>query len=295
MPSYTLRKLAQGRVVQKVALERLAEPLHLNVAAAGVALAGPFRAKVAFDLVARPQYAYGLLKAADFAASYGLDAITAVEFGVASGAGLLNLAGIAPRVTKATGVRVDVVGFDTGTGMPAARDWRDHPDLYQSGDFPMDQQALRRTLPLHAELVVGELSDTVPAFLEEGRTPLAFAAIDVDYYWSAVDALSVFDGPPEAYSPLGVIYLDDVALLRHNQAAGELLAVREWNDRQTRRRIEDSPFLRRQRVFQRAAWLDQMRLFHVMDHPARSSSALGAKVQRHISNPYLSTGRDRFA
>ena len=47
--------------------ERLSEPLHLNAISAFVALFGSFRRKVEYDLVLRPQNAFGILKAADSA------------------------------------------------------------------------------------------------------------------------------------------------------------------------------------------------------------------------------------
>ena len=63
----------------------------MNIAAAFVAAFGSFRAKVAFDLVARRPLAFGLLRAADWAKECGIDRITAIELGVANGAGLMNM------------------------------------------------------------------------------------------------------------------------------------------------------------------------------------------------------------
>jgi len=77
--------------LQRVLRERLTEPLHLNLASVFIALFGAFRMKVACDLIHRMHYAYGLLAAADQAPDAGVKAFTAVEFGVAAGAGLLNL------------------------------------------------------------------------------------------------------------------------------------------------------------------------------------------------------------
>ena len=48
----------------------------------------------------------------------GLESITAIEFGVAAGAGLLNICEIAKNLTKETGVKFKIYGFDTGAGMP---------------------------------------------------------------------------------------------------------------------------------------------------------------------------------
>ena len=82
---------------------------------------GGFRAKVEFDLVSRRPYAFGVLKAADMFRAFQLSGtLYALEFGVASGDGLISMARIAHRVTRVTGVEIKVVGFDTGTGLPHA-------------------------------------------------------------------------------------------------------------------------------------------------------------------------------
>jgi hypothetical protein len=176
------------RVVQSYRLERLAdrlsEPLHLNMLAAFVGLFGRYRSKVNFDLVRRRHYAYSVLRAADVARGQGLGSVTVAEFGVAEGAGLLNLCKLAEHTTKETGINVRVVGFDTGKGLPPPIDYRDHPELFQAGDYPMDCDALVTRIPANGRLVLGPLSETVPEFMKDVSVdaPLGFAAIDVDYY-----------------------------------------------------------------------------------------------------------------
>ena len=128
MAILTLRKLIRRRILRRILYERLTEPLHLNVLSAVVALVGNFRLKVEFDLIIRQQHAFALLRAADYAVQNDIETVTALEFGVANGAGLLNMSAIARSVTRATGVKFRIVGFDSGTGMPAPRDYRDHPE-----------------------------------------------------------------------------------------------------------------------------------------------------------------------
>ncbi len=90
---------------------------------------------------------------------------TAIEFGVANGAGLMNMAEIAGRVTKATGVDIKLVGFDSGSGMPPPLDYRDHPDIYRQGDFPMqDYEQLRCKLPANSQLIIGDISKLLVHF-----------------------------------------------------------------------------------------------------------------------------------
>ena len=159
-------QLARRDIWKRAAVERLTEPLHLNLASVGVALFGGVRAKAAFDLLVRRQHAYGLLKAADEARARGLARVTVVELGVASGTGLLNICELGARITEETGVEFRVAGFDTGEGMPPPADYRDHPELYKEGWFPMDRAALEGRLPANAELHFGPIAETMRAFVD---------------------------------------------------------------------------------------------------------------------------------
>ena len=288
MASVFWKKLSHRYIWKRIFYERLTEPVHLNVLSMGVAAFGSFRAKVDWDLVLRAHHAYSILKCGDLAHSLGLPAVTIVEFGVAAGAGLLNMRSIADRVTETTGVEFRVVGFDTGRGMPPPRDHRDHPDLYQSGDFPMDVDALRARLPPGTELVIGDVRDTVPGFVSKlaSDAPLGFVSIDVDYYSSTVDALRVFDGQPTQYLPRTLVYLDDVEDEAHNVYCGELAALRDFNEQHELRKFDRNAFLRANRIFRNAKWIDHMFTLHVLDHPTRSVLSQERK-KVVLSNPYL--------
>ena len=122
MSSFFLSKLTKPYILKRIFIERLTEPLHLNLISLAVAIAGSTRAKIAFDLITRQHLAFGLLQVADDAREHGIKKVTAVEFGVASGAGLFNMCDIAKRVPTATGVEFAIAGFDSGKGMPPARD-----------------------------------------------------------------------------------------------------------------------------------------------------------------------------
>lgn len=290
-------KLAKRRIWRRIFSERLAEPLHLNLLSIPVLAFGSFRMKVAWDLVVRQQYAFGALEAADIAKACGLSAVTLIEIGVASGGGLINLAVIAERVSKETGIRCEVHGFDSGVGMPAPVDYRDHPDLYTQGDFTMNAEALRAILPAGCELHLGPLRATIPRFLERvgPAAPIGFVALDVDYWSSTVQALELFQGKPEQYLPRTVVYVDDIALDGHNSAAGASLAISEFNQAMSRRRLERHAFLENRRIFRRPAWIKQTMFLHVLDHPKRSEPAPAAS-RRYIENPYLLAPqpRERF-
>jgi hypothetical protein len=288
---FLLRKLGRLHIWRRLFVERLTEPVHLNIMSVFVALFGSLRARIAFDLVIRQHHAFGLLRAADSARALGRDAVTAVEFGVASGAGLLNLCEVARRIAHATGVRFEIIGFDTGAGMPQPVDYRDHPEYYAAGDFPMDRPALTAKLPPNARVIYGDVSETVAAFLREltAEAPLGFVSLDLDYYSSSRAALRLLADPDASkYLPMVPVYLDDVAFRGHNEWCGELLAVKEFNAEWELRKISKYNFLRNTRVFKNPAWIDHMYALHVLDHAARQAGpGTTSRPPFVIDNPYL--------
>ncbi len=288
MSFYTLRRLFRPGQFRKVLVERGTEPIHLNLLSAIVAACGTYRAKVDFDLVVRQQYAFPILYAADAAKQYGYNTVTIIEFGVAGGAGLLNMCRIAERTQAATGIEFRIFGFDTGKGMPAPIDFRDLPESFQAGDFPMDVERLKRALPRFAELVIGDIADTVPQFLDSlgEEAPIGFVAVDVDYYSSAKKTLKVLTGDPRLYLPVVPVYLDDIGVDGSNPWTGELLAVEEFNRENKLRKIAPFTLLRSRRIFKNTQWIDRMFAAHVHDHALRSP-ARRRQSRNILPNEYI--------
>lgn len=279
-----------GSRLRKIWIERLTEPVHLNLASLFVGMFGRYRSRVAFDLVIRQQYAYSILRAADQALEYGISKLTIIEFGVANGAGLLNMCRIAERTSRATGVQFRVIGFDTGAGVPAPADYRDHPEQWQQGDFPMmEVEKLRGALPSNAELIIGDVANTLPPFLEtiSAEQPVGFIAVDVDYYSSAKSVLRVFSSDAEKYLPATLVYLDDIDHICSNQWAGELLAVSEFNSESELRKIAPFAMLRSLRIFKNPQWIDHMYIAHVHDHALRSPQRKLRAKPFVIDNEYI--------
>jgi hypothetical protein len=280
--------LRRRDIWKRIALERLTEPLHLNALGAAVAVLGDTRTKILFDLLVRPQHAYGLLHAADQARAHGCRRASIIELGVGSGTGLLNLCELGARVTRETGVDFDIVGFDTGHGLPPPRDYRDHPELYKEGWFPMQHDELRRRLPANARLVLGPLADTVDAFVAtlSPASPVGFVSLDVDLYSSSTHALRVLLGPADRYFPYVTMYVDDIALPTNTRFAGELLAITEFNAAHELRKIDPDWNLVHARVFKHAEWLTHMHKIQILDHPVRGDLRKPETIEA-VPNPYL--------
>lgn len=257
------------RILIKV-IRLLLQPGRLVLATLRRLPVGSHALRGALDLYPRPHYAYGVQQAAVLASRLRIPRISVIEFGVAGGAGLAEMDRMARLASADTGVAIDVYGFDTGKGLPKPTDHRDLPYTWREGDFVMDQEALRIRLP-QAKLVLGDIEETVPGFLEAyDPAPIGFVSIDVDYYSSTAAALRLFDGDHGHFLPRVFCYLDDIVgdqdQVVHNDYVGELAAVRELNE--TNDAIKLSPIngLRHKRAVP-APWNDLIYVLHWFDHP----------------------------
>jgi hypothetical protein len=215
----------------------------------------------------RPHFAWGILYAAHLAKTLGITRISALEFGVAGGNGLLSMEAVSTAVGKLLDVEIDVYGFDTGVGLPKPEDYRDLPNIYRESAFPMDQAKLRSRLT-KARLVLGPVDETVGGFLDSVPAPIAFISFDLDYYSSTMHAFRLFEGDGRLLLPRVHCYFDDIMGFTFSEFTGERLAIAEFNRNHLKRKISPIFGLRYflPRPYDHAVWPDQMYLAHIFDH-----------------------------
>ncbi len=231
-----------------------------------------FRDREMWGAVERPAYAYGMLRAADVARHFGHKATTVCEYGVAEGAGLLNMIELGEQITAATGIEFRIVGFDTGEGLPTVEGHKDHPEMWSVGDFPMvDRDALLARIGGRAEMIFGDLADTADGFREtlSSEAPLGFASIDVDIYSGTVSAFRCLTGRPEQYLPVVSMYFDDVNSIFANEWCGGLAAINEFNAEHELRKIGTDRSIPGLRPIKATDWYPLMYTYHVLDHAER--------------------------
>jgi hypothetical protein len=227
-----------------------------------------FRLRMAFDGVNRPYYAYGLLQAANEAKSLGIKKISAIEFGVAAGNGLLELEKLSEHITRITGVKINVYGFDLATGLPQPADYRDLPFIWQKGFYVMDIKALKDKLKPTTKLYLGNVKATTGKFIQEDIAPIGFISFDLDYYTSTRDAFVILKAANQKILPRVFCYFDDIIGTDEeilSDYVGELLAIREFNQKNKKRKIAPLKGLFHKRVIQ-ATWTDMIYVLHVFDH-----------------------------
>jgi hypothetical protein len=186
---------------------------------------------------------------------------------------------IAEAVQAETGVKISVYGFDTGAGLPElTNDYRDYPDHWQEGDYPMDEPALRKRLKSNTSLIIGNIRETLPENLGRIPEPAGFVAVDVDVYSSTRDVLWMFSTANRKLLRRVFMYWDDVDLIFTHRFAGELLAMEEFNCSTSGVKIDRWRGIQKLRPFPEAAWLQRMYIAHDIEAISNVRRTRKAKV-----------------
>lgn len=231
MPYILLRLLIEAITPRRL-LFRLPRRLQQTIWARAH---GPLAHARAFPGINREWVAYDCLRRA--LAAYPGN-MTVLEFGCAFGAFTGKLLSLVELLRADT--RVQVVAFDTFSGMPSATDASDRlphspyskGSPWVEGSFAADEQEVDRHLRgmgyTNFQLVKGPFSESLTdALLSDlSSAPPALVIIDCDYYSSTRDVLSrVLKIAPSGT----VFYFDDVWFNWYSKRSGELRAIDEVN------------------------------------------------------------------
>jgi hypothetical protein len=228
---------------------------------------GGYRFRYQVGALRRPNYAHLVYNAAVLAARLGEPRVSILEFGVAGGSGLVMLEYHAEEVEKIVPVKIEVYGFDTGEGLPDPKDYRDLPYVWKPGFFKMDVPALKARLR-RSQLVLGNVSDTVPTFFDQyDPAPIGAVCHDMDFYSSTAVALQIFDGDEKRMLPRILCYFDDTigdqeAL--YGDWTGQRLAIAEFNESHTNSKISPAFYLRAMPLS--PVWHHQIWTAHLFSH-----------------------------
>jgi hypothetical protein len=243
--------------------------------------------KLMADSRHRHLYTWGVMHALHLAKVLEIPRVSVLEFGVAGGNGLLALEAICEEVTKLYGVEADIIGFDSGKGLPKPEDYRDLPNLWSEGYYHMDEAKLRSRLK-RARLFLGWVDGTVSEFSKSNPAPVAFVSFDMDYYTSTKQALRLFDATPALLLPRIHCVFDDICAWTFGDHNGERLAISEFNEEHKMRKISKMHGLRYYVPF---AFSDGNRwekyyMAHIFEHPLYGQN--DGLIQRESSERTLS-------
>lgn len=235
---------------------------------------GSFKFQTEIDAHIYPGYAYCLYSAALQAKRLGISEISAIEFGVATGLGLMAMEEYASKIKLELDVDIVTFGFDTGIGMPKPIDYRDQGYFWQEADFIMDQEKLKRSLK-KTTLLIGNVSETVPKFFEGHKIPpIGFIAFDLDYYSSTKASFEIFKNDDYLFLPRVETYMDDICsseLLYASSATGVLAAISEFNNENSEVKILKKEGVSNFRHIPEY-WNNKIFALHRFKHPLYTSS-----------------------
>jgi hypothetical protein len=246
---------------------------------------GSYAARLQANAVDRPWYGRCLYNAAVEAKALGYKAITAVEMGVAGGNGLICLCGHKEEIRKSLGMEVVLVGFDTSVGLPSSADARDLLYCWPAGSFEMDRSALEKRIAGRAELVIGDVEQTVKTWNPRPDAPLGVAIFDLDLYSSTIAALNLLTR--ENVLPRVWCYLDDISGYAENaytDGIGVRAAVADFNAGQERSIWRDH--IMQVHAFKGQVpedWHEQIYVYHRLGHPRYNTCLSQAKPQLSLT------------
>lgn len=238
---------------------------------------GSFKFQTDIDAHLYPGYAYCMYSAAIQAKSLGITKISAIEFGVAGGAGLIAMEKYSHKIKSELGVDISIFGFDTGSGMPKPKDYRDQGYFWYETEFRMDYESLKKSLT-NTSLLIGNVSETVAQFIQNYEVPpIGFIAFDLDYFSSTKSSFEIFKNEHHLFLPRVEAYMDDICsteLLYASTETGVLAAINEFNSKNTEIKI-----LRKEGVscfrYIPEYWNNKIFALHRFSHPLYSSSVIG--------------------
>ena len=265
-------------------------PLRISIFK-GVLQRNPFAkysTKIRWDAVARPGYSYGMLNAAKLAKSLGILRISALEFGTASGAGLLEMEKISLEIQRETGVSIEIYGFDSMDGLPATSDPLDQVYFWPPGLFQISTETYLPKLK-KTKIITGNVSQTVNKFIREYQPAvIGFISFDLDYYSSTVEALKIFNAKDAYFLPRVECFMDDTAsfeLLCASEFTGVLKAIEEFNVDNKSPKIGIKRDIGRLRKLP-GDWFQSIYVAHFLNHPQYNQSVFSKKEQQKLHGQF---------
>jgi hypothetical protein len=246
---------------------------------------GDYEDQLKLGLIPRANYGYCLFNAAKLAVRLGHKKISAIEFGVAGGNGLLSFEYHADRISEVLPIEIEVYGFDTGEGLPDPLDYRDLPYHWKKGFYKMDIDALRAKLT-RAELVLGNVSNTIGSFFDKHKpAPVGAISFDLDFYSSTRDALAILAGAPDYLLPRIFCYFDDTIgsdIELYSDFSGQRLAIHEFNQQHGHLKLGVPYYLPHSGYT--GAWRDQIWIAHLFNHPQYNTFISDQSQQLKLEN-----------
>ena len=185
-------------------------------------------------LTFRPHYESLIYETSKNAIKLGYKEISIIELGVAGGNGIKSILKYKKKIEKVLDIKINIIGFDTGTGLPQTNEKKDLPFFWKLGDYTnKDLKNLENQDP-SIKIYEGNISNTIDKFILENNLKIGLIIFDLDLYTSTKSFLDKIPelSKKELLLPRVFCYFDDLFIADYSldQTNGEPLAITEFND-----------------------------------------------------------------
>ena len=177
----------------------------------------------------RPHYESILYEGCLEAKKLGYNKVSVLELGVAQGNGILALEKYKKRIQKVLDIKIDIYGFDMGTGMPKTTIPEDLPFYWKEGQYKVDKELLKKNSD--SRIFYGNVKETVDDFVKIKPNTICCIFFDLDLYSSTIDFLDHIPKLSGYLLPRVLCYFDDLYNVYNysGQFNGELKAINDFN------------------------------------------------------------------
>ena len=182
----------------------------------------------------RPHYESLIYETSKNAIKLGFNEISVVELGVAGGNGIKSILKYKRKIEKILDIKINIVGFDTGTGLPNSNLKEDLPYFWKQGDYTnINLKGLEKE-DSSIKIYEGNISSTIDKYILENKIKIGLIFFDLDLYSSTKLFLDKIPALSEKklLLPRVFCYFDDLFVADYtlNDINGEPLAIKEFNN-----------------------------------------------------------------
>jgi len=181
----------------------------------------------------RPHYEALIYETSKNAIKLGFNEIDVIELGVAGGNGVRSILKYKRKIEKIMDIKINIIGFDTGTGLPNSDLKEDLPYFWKHGDYRNNNLKDLEKEDTSIKIYEGNISSTLDKYIIENKSKIGLIFFDLDLYSSTKLFLDKIEelSQKKLLLPRVFCYFDDLFVADYtlNDINGEPLAIEEFN------------------------------------------------------------------
>lgn len=181
----------------------------------------------------RPHYESLIYETSKNAIKLGFKEIDVIELGVAGGNGIRSILKYKKKIEKIFDIKINIIGFDTGAGLPNSDLKEDLPYFWKQGDYRNNNVMNLEKEDVSIKIYEGNISSTLDKYISDNKSRIGLVFFDLDLYSSTKLFLDKIQelSQKKLLLPRVFCYFDDLFVADYilNDVNGEPLAIEEFN------------------------------------------------------------------